>query len=101
MCQFEADDELYWGAEPLFGIKSVDKWQKSPLRRPVKLRVSRPQANSLFKQVARALTGTCRSYVESTTSNTGRPALRLGSHWSRNNRHQRIQPLGTQMRATV
>ncbi len=38
----------------------------------------------------------CR-YAESTTSITGRPALRLGSNWSKNNRHQRIHPVGTQM----
>jgi hypothetical protein len=40
-------------------------------------------------------------YVESTTSSTGRPALRLGSHLSRNSRHQRIHPVGMQMRARL
>lgn len=39
--------------------------------------------------------------AESTTSTTGRPALRLGTHCWRNKRHQRNQPAGTQIRATL
>ena len=42
----------------------------------------------------------CSNYIESTSSTTGRPVLRLGTHRSTNSRHQRNQPVGMQIRAT-
>ena len=73
---------------------------KSGCRQPAQPNLGTAQLRSPFKRVARGSTGAQRRYV-STASSTGRPALRLGSHWSRNSRHQRIQPAGTQMWATV
>jgi hypothetical protein len=81
--------------------KWAGKRRDSRRRRLASLRVGTPQVHSLFRRVARGSNVTGWHYVESTTSITGRPALRLGSHCSRNNLHQRIHPVGTQMRATV
>ncbi len=87
-----------------YSVVYEENWLNKALKSSAAALHGRAWAYPNLARFANELPGPNRSYcryAESTTSITGRPAQAWAAIWSKNNRHQRIHPVGTQMCATV